>query len=509
MKAAKNGIIQIYLAVILGFFPLYYKQSYARMGDAKFDLFFYTTVVCLGLLALGAVVSLFQMKKIELPKLSALDKFMLAYAGVVCVSFLLTPNKEATFMGAAGWKMGFLPQIMFVALYFFISRCLQFKKWIVSTLLVSSGLVFIIGILHRFHIDPLNIYLHLTEEHIVEFLTTMGQATWYSGFLCVVFPIGLYIFYSSYDKSNRKWAGVYSAIAFMALVTQNSDSAFFSLFAMLVLLFYISFDSKEMMLRFVEVLLVMLSSFKAMGILQILFPKQAVDLDTLSTKMSQGIETTILLAAVAILYFFLKKKKKDAKVLSRKVFWIFFGILSVGVVSLLIFIILNTTGVLNSMFGFKSTNNYLLFDSEWGNHRGFSWIFSAKSYGDMSILHKIIGVGPDGFLAYHDGIKESAELLDQYWNGLNLTNAHNEYLTLLIDLGICGLVTFVGVLATGVQRFVKARKENDFLPAFALCIVAYAFHNFFCYQQVCATPFLFILIGLGDNMLRNRNKEFK
>ena len=31
-----------------------------------------------------------------------------------------------------------------------------------------------------------------------------------------------------------------------------------------------------------------------------------------------------------------------------------------------------------------------------------------------------------------------------------------------------------------------------------LAVCSYAAHNFFCYQQVCCTPFLFLILGLSE-----------
>ena len=51
----------------------------------------------------------------------------------------------------------------------------------------------------------------------------------------------------------------------------------------------------------------------------------------------------------------------------------------------------------------------------------------------------------------------------------------------------------------------KKAKENPFMLAFALCIVGYACHNIFCYQQVCCTPFLFIVLGIGESLTKSEN----
>jgi len=35
-----------------------------------------------------------------------------------------------------------------------------------------------------------------------------------------------------------------------------------------------------------------------------------------------------------------------------------------------------------------------------------------------------------------------------------------------------------------------------------LAVLVYGAHNFFCYQQVCCIPFLFLLIAMSENLVR-------
>ena len=50
--------------------------------------------------------------------------------------------------------------------------------------------------------------------------------------------------------------------------------------------------------------------------------------------------------------------------------------------------------------------------------------------------------------------------------------------------------------------FIKNVKKEPILICFTTTIVSYMCHNFFCYQTVCCTPFVFILIGIGAYICR-------
>lgn len=508
----KNGILYLYLFIMLGIFPLFYKKQYAKMGTSKFQLFFYISLICLGLLfllfLLQGIGYIKNRKHSEVTnnriKFSIMDIGVICYSLCVILSFLFCDYKGEALLGAKGWSMGLASQMIFCAAYFFLSRDLKFRKEILYILFVSSSLVFLLGILHRFDIDPLKIRVGLSEENKKMFLSTIGQSSWYSSFACTMFPLGVTVFFLTKEKRMKILFGIYSALTFMTLVTQNSDSAYLSLAAVFLLLYYVSFDKAEQKKRFLQLLILMLLSFKAIGILQVLFKERATVLDRLSIWMSQSMTTTIIFVVTVCLYLWKyhiqKREPKNCK--NRKPFYI---LLSAGVAVLIgtvLFIVLNSNGFLLKTFGYQNTNNYLLFQDNWGNNRGFTWKFTVSSYRDLPIMKKIFGVGPDCFKAYLYSIPEYAERLNEYWNGLNLTNAHNEYLTVLYNLGILGFISFLIMIFGGIFRFVKGRIQNPYSIAFALCIASYAAHNFFCYQQVCCTPFLFIIMGIGENILR-------
>ena len=511
-----SAVISLYLFIMMGFFPLYYKYQYADMGDAKYKIFLYASISCVVVFFLCYIVKKVVLTDKQLTAKAknaknnskknriALDTAVILYFLVTTLSFLCSPFKETGFWGSDGWNMGFLAQFLFIVIYFMIAKWWKYEKWVLWLLIVSSAIVFFAAVLHRFDVDMLNIYGDLDQYYKVLFLSTMGQSSWYSSFLCTVFPVGLFIFYSSEDKKVRIISGVYSVIAMCSLVTQNTDSAFLSLAAVLIVLFYLGFDKNAEQTRFLEVLMVILGSFCFMGLCQKLFVNRAIPLDSLSLFMSQSKVIWIALIFVIACYLLMKKKRITVLLKSRMWFWGILGIIGAGILVTIVFIVVNTNGLLLEKIGFQSTNNYLLFQDEWGNGRGFAWKFAVSSFGDFPFFRKLIGVGPDCFSAYIKSVPEYLDAMQAFWGDLVLTNAHNEYLTKLYNVGIAGVVSYVGMLLTAIWTFCKHRGENSLLPAFALCTVSYMTHNIFCYEQVCCSPFFYILMGIGSNLIHNR-----
>ncbi len=515
--SASHAVTALYLFIMLGFFPVYYRYQYADMGNAKYRLFMYTTTAFVSILFLILLIQLLlQVKKDGFTKIkeeykldfSVMDKAVIAYFICTTLSWLLSGFISEGFIGAGGWSMGYLSQLLFVSSYFLISRAWKYQEGYMWLLLVSSSIVFLIAVLHRFDIDIFGIYGSLEEYYKIQFLSTMGQSSWYSSFLCTVFPVGLYLFYIAENVLVRRMSGVFSILAMLSLVTQNTDSAFICLAVVLLLLFYLAFDGRKQMLRFLEVLMLVFGSFTFMGLCQRVFADRMIPIDSLSIFMSQGFAAPLI--TVAALAFWLWKRRDKAteeKEYKRTFFWVILGIGIAVFVAAVVFIILNSNGFLLASFGYLNENNYLLFTDEWGNKRGFAWRFTCDSYAGLPLLKKLIGVGPDCYAFYNMSVPELAQQVTGFWGELSLTNAHNEYLTKLYNLGIAGLFSYVAMLGSAIYIFVRNRREHILLPAFALCAVSYMAHLIFCYEQVCCTPVFYILLGMGSNLIHN--KEWK
>ena len=519
-RKAASGLTGLWAFLLLTAFPLYAPEQYSRMGIHKFEFFLGISAACLLPAAVFSMIGkpdgcLKRRKRIGM---SVLDWAMLAYLAACLLSWAFAIDRRQGWTGISGWFMGLRTQIFFVLIYFLVSRVLCvgtfWKKALLAGHLLGAGAVFLLGVLHRFRIDPLDLYRGLDDSVQLLFLSTIGQATWYSSFVCTVLPIGLCLFYVSDKVKIRVISGIYCTLGFMTLVTQNSDSAFAALAALLFGLFLASCVSPKRMERFLEVVILCAASFKAIGFLQRGFPEQAVQLGSLSEAFSMGVLSWILLlfgAAFYILLLHMEEKRgvsfeKSWEKTGRRLFTLACILTGIFLIAVIGGIALNTTGLLEQWFGISSDNQYLLFNDKWGSNRGFNWKMAVRIFAGLPFLHKIIGVGPDCFMAYSYSVPEYAQLLNDYWKPDVLTNAHNEFLNLLICIGAGGLISFLLLLGAGARRFYRIGKEHPEVLMGLLAVCSYAAHNFFCYQQVCCTPFLFLILGLSERLARRREE---
>ena len=143
----------------------------------------------------------------------------------------------------------------------------------------------------------------------------------------------------------------------------------------------------------------------------------------------------------------------------------------------------------------------MYFNDRWGNGRGSSWKFSVGTFFLAEIQYKLFGAGPDCFpyLVY----QFYGEELSNIWGDMTLTCAHNEWMNMLINEGLLGLITYMGIFVTSIGTCLKNAKKYPELIGIAMSVIAYMCHNIFCYQQIICTPIIFILMGIGTAMINH------
>ncbi len=480
--------------------PLYARDGYHEIGNAKFDI--YKNILYMGLpvlLILAVVYAGCKLREKQMWRLSVTDGFVLAYLFLTILSTILGGFCKDALWGAYGWNMGLFAQISFVLLYLFFSRFGKYYQPVLLILCSVSAVVFLIGILHRVGIDPIGFYNGLTDGQMAQFLSTMGQATWYASYLVVVLPVGIAVFLYTRGRAWRIVSGIYTTVGFCSLVTQNSDSAYFALTGFILVFFWTCVKERETLRRFTAVCILFLASGKLMYFLMKIDPNPELKYDFITQLVLCSPVTWVLLILSLALYVVLRLRRDraypaDKMLRVRKAVLAGAGAVLVGMIVL---IILQTGGFLPDRLAESlSEVPYFNWNNDWGNGRGLIWSFAVKVFTEEDLPHKLIGAGPDCLSSYMAAYySEEAEL---YWGQKVLTNAHNEWLNILLNGGLLGAASYIGIFVTAIRRFLKAAGKGLLLTGIAAAAVSYMAYNFFCYQQVCCTPFMFILMGVGE-----------
>ncbi len=522
-----RALISAYCILLFILLPLCYRDKYYDIGDFKYELFLKLTLglfyilIPVFLFCIAAHISHKTWCELTLRKIASsltlTDGFVLLYLAACIISFLLSPYRTNWFHGTdttanpawfgyGGWFMGLKSQLMFIAIYFLVSR-LFIKSWkfdLLASILGASAIVFLLGIFHRFLIDPLALYNGIDASYYPLFLSTIGQASWFSSYLCTIFPIGIFLFWYCHKRWQRIVLGIYTAIGFASLVTQNSDSAYFAMIAFLSILFILSLRSTTSFLRFLEVLMIAGFSMRFIGILQILCPQRAIQVDTISVFFSQNFLLWIFLFFIVALYFGINYMQLHKQIHIESIKWLLpvFYIVTAAIIPIgVLCIILTTTNQLPSFLSSFKNFGYFNFNDDWGNGRGFTWKYCVQMYSEYSIPQKLFGIGSDCFASYTYAY-HSADVSVKWGNSV-LANSHNEWMNMLLTTGLFGFVTYLGIFVSSFLTYMKNKKNNIYLFAAAACIISYFSHNIFCYQQVVCTPFIFLIIALAEFTKRN------
>lgn len=508
VKKYAQMVTGAFLLLIIVVFPFYVPEGYVEIGVHKFLFFKAAGLVCLGLLAPAAVwLLIFELKNFKLKKgkvrLSATDVSLLLYGAAVLVSHICTEWRADALWGAEGWYMGTITQLMFIAVYFAVSRFVaNGKTWYMVGVGVSA-VVFLLGLLNRFSVYPLAL-----QGAEPGYISTLGNINWFCSYWMVLFPVGIVAYWNGFGDTLPKKAGIvlYLWLGFMTGMAQGSSSGFLALGAVGFVLFFLSFKSGERLLKWMELVICFAVSALTLSVLKNQFPGNYNYRNAIGeflTKYSVGfLLFAFSVVCYAVLHFLIKKKKIKGKglLMIRNAVTILMVFLLAGIFLLTYFYSNNPESA-----GHSQMAEQFILDSDWGNGRGVTWYAGAKGFAAMSFAQKLVGIGPDCFYHYVYEVDEIAMKLYEVFGEARLTNAHNEWLTVLVNTGLFGLLTYAAAFCSAVFRLLKAGKRREILLISAVCLISYIVHNMVSFQQVICTPLIFILMGIGEGMLRSTN----
>ncbi len=513
-------LMTAYLFIMFCIYPFYTKNGYVEIGKEKYNFYKAITfggfalilplaLLCLGSYWLNHKKRVWQERIFSYEGMSGTDFAVLAYGISVVLSYIGSDYKELALWGEEGWYMGLVTQLLFVVSYFLVSRFWEYEEKLLLAFMAAATVVFGLGVLNRFSIFPIKM-----EGANSSFLSTMGNINWYCGYWAVLFPIGFVLYWSAREWWIRFWALLCTMIGIATGVSQGSNSAFIVFAGVYVFLFCPSFKNQTRMKRFLELAILFCLTCQGLRVWRLLRP-EAFDYyeSSLSWRMTLSRMTLFALIPLVLIYIMLclagRKKEMDvARYKPLRQIAIISFVIGAGIYVLLLMINGRVEDGLRSMGEWSA----LRFDNQWGSARGATWSAGGWTYRNIPVLRKLIGVGPDCFAAFLYTIPDLAKSVIKQFDGARLTNAHNEWLTILVNNGIFGFISYGGIFVTAVLRYVYYAEKalggkKRYLYIFALCAFAYTIHNVVSFQQILSTPFMFLMLGMGECLVRDRNAE--
>ena len=493
-QKTEYGILIVYFLVMTWIYPFYYTEGYLLIGKDKYLFYRNCSLLILSVLLIVWAVSLItgragkgQSVFVTLyEQMSATDWFVYGYLLVNLVSYLGTKYQEEAFWGTEGWYMGMMTQLLLGLFYFFFSRSFHScEKWFVLWL-PGALTVFLLGIMNRYSFYPLSM-----EGQTPAFISTLGNINWYSGYWSVVCPLAVMLYWNSHPIWKKAVWAVACVICFAAGVTQGSSSAFLVLGGIGYVLFYLAFTDNRGCYASLELGVLFSISCQITRILRYV-PGFSYNYESVTGEIMTDFRVTVGMAVVCVLlWIFLKvaeKKKAFAIEEKRKIR----TVCSVaGILMIVCYLFLM----------FKKM------DASFGNGRGASWKSGILAFQSMNLWQKLFGIGADCYGTYCYSVPEIKEVLFVTFGASRLTNAHNEWLTMLVNLGLFGFFSYAGIFVSAVYRFAKGSRKNPLLLLCAVGVFSYVLHNMVSFQQILNMPYVFMLLGMGEELLRQERKS--
>lgn len=524
-------IFMVYFLVMAVIYPFYAPGGYTRIGEVKYV--FFSNVSLITLAAAGTVVLLAALVSRDREwivkhyrRMSVTDWFAYGYGLAVMVSYLCCDYKETALWGAEGWYMGVMSQLMFVLLYFCFSRYFcrpSIRREATGALsgkclglwLAAAAGVFLLGICNRYSFYPI-----IMEGQTETFISTLGNINWFCGYWSVTAPLGILLYWCSEKRGVRILTGIYSLAAMLSGITQGSNSAYLVFIVLFIALFILSLQGNQKLYRFLELCMIFMAACQTGKLLQCVpglsynyWGSQADAGAGITAGLLTGNAATgaflILLGGYMLLHvldkhgmFRIERYRGKCFVGMAAAVGLLFTVICLRLIDGRVIYFREVPGTVGQS-GYRG----LALDEDWGNGRGAAWTCGADAFRSMDLLHKTVGVGPDCFADYIYDVQELAQRMADSFGSARLTNAHNEWLTVLVNTGVLGLLCYVGIMLTAFVRYLRKAEEQPLLYVFAVTLLAYTAHNMVSFQQVLSTPYLFIVLGAGEGLRRLCRRE--
>ena len=508
MKKTANLLVTAYLLLLFVAYPFYMKEGYVEIGRAKYSFWIRISLSTAAVLLLFFVIRLIRELKEKSLQLQATDISILVFAGTLLLTLVLAVDRKEALFGTEGWNMGFALYGVLCLLYLMIRLLWKPDKWIIYLALLASGGIYLLGILDRF-----SLYLIPLEIRNPGFLSTLGNINWFTGYLVIFTAVSASLFLLSEEKGMMVFSAVITLLGFAAGFSQGSSSVFLFFAGLFLALFWLASYGPGRVLRLMILWTMWCGSAQLIRLMRILVPDgYQYDTENLCGYFTGGNLSVYLLVTgelfLGAFWILLKYKEQTGKWIRRGL-----GILGGLLVAFVAAMVLYSYFCVSNGMELSELYDRLPWgDDTWGNGRGMTYRAAMMILAQMTPLQRLLGVGQDCFSAYAYSIPQVADELWQYFGNERLTNAHSEILTMLVNHGIVGTVSYLSIFITYLYKTGKQSK-NPYSISIAVAVICYLVHNMVSFANVLNLPFLIILLAMGvkwcNIMMPKKNKRLR
>ena len=499
----------IYVCIILSVFPLVYHDYYFDILIFKYKFYYIITLFYIGFIIINNIIeallnkenkykikNLF--KELSIPELSIL-LFML----IAIISTMQSDYLYESFWGNEGRFTGCFTLLLYGTSMLLIILYLYFRNWILYLFLFSGFLTCCIGITDYFRLDILGFKANMDPAQYNMFMSTIGNVNSYTSYVALIMAASTVLF--STEKTQWKLILYFGIMvsSFFAMIMGLSDNSYLSIFTLFGLLPLYLFRTKTGARRYILVTTTFLAVIYTIINIKKAIPDKVLSMQGIIEHLPAKelkIILLIMIGITAILYIikFLSKRENDDLRESWRFIW--FGLL-VLITILLLFMLYDVNIALNST-RYGALKQYLLFNDDWGTHRGFNWRIGTENYKRFSLVHKIFGYGPDtyGIITHFNDLKEMAEKYNETYDSV-----HNEYLQYFITMGPISLISYLIFLGSSIKLLLIKSRDDVYAISVMLAVLCYSVQAFVNISVPIVAPIVFVLLASG--LAKNKSIE--
>lgn len=505
-------IIDVFAAAILCLLPLVVTDRYLNILPTKY--YFYVAAVILLLLALltagfmgrgtlGRYFADFSAKGL-VRSFCVTDWALAAFLLAAAISTIGSDFVYESFWGNEGRYSGLFLMLFYGIAYYSVTRFGKMRKWYLDAFLAAGLLVCLLGISDYFQLDLLHFKAEMREEQKFMFTSTIGNINTYTALVGMVTAVAAVLF-----ASERRWKRMifyYTCllISFFALVMGISDNAYLSLAALFGFLPLYLFNQKEGVRRYIVILASFFTALQGVDWINAALPGRVLGIESAFNIIIRynGLLSIVLglwlLAAVWYGVDYVTKNNAEIKGNWLRYIWLAVIVLVAAAVVYVCY----DANIAGHADRYSTIRGYVIFDDDWGTHRGYIWRNAMESFRDFPLFKKLFGFGPDTF-----GILLQDKTQNNIY-GQIFDNAHNEYLHYLLTIGIVGLVSYLMFLGSYIVSAVRKTADNPMAMAAMFAVVCYCVQAFVNLNLPIATPIMWMLLSLGVLMSRESTRIF-
>lgn len=470
-------VSKAYFFLILILLPLYMDGAfYTALIDAKGHIYWVISALVLvgmvGYYAHGYFSGEYQWQ-FHFKRWSLLDWSILAVAGCVFISFILSDDLSSCFRGDHGFYVGTYMILSSIIFYFFASRNLiaDYSLW--GLVMMFNELVFLWIFLNACSVDILNMHAHIDQNQYFHYLSCLGQMDSISAYLCLILPVGIVFYVNAQKKDEKNLYARFCILGLLALFCIQTDGVFIGFAFCGLFLFPYLIGNKERLVRTLHIGVMAGADLTLLKILFLVIPDRIKQDDGVSNFLIDHWMGPVIMIFCLLLIWFMQKNERIKESLLKKI-----GIVSAVLIALVI--------VGYAVF------SVITFAPRWGNGRGAIWAGSVKVYADYSFVEKLFGLGMEMIV---EPLSEATG-----WS-VGVANCHNNILECLLCLGMVGLLAYLFAWFALVREYVKGNRAKWSVEriAYFMALIAYFGQSIVGNPYSLSFPIMFLILALYRN----------